>query len=149
MKIMYICTGNICRSAMAHKMLEKKAREQNKDIQVYSCGVFAMNGDVPTYEGIQVMKEYGIDLKNHRATHIRNSKIEDMDIILCATTSHKNNVINMYPGLKEKVYTMKEYAGYDKNDMDIKDPWGYGIEVYRNCAKEIEDCIDKMRVWEE
>ena len=93
MKIMFICTGNICRSAMAHVMLEKKAKEENKDIQVYSCGVFAMNGDVPTYEGIQVMKEYGIDLNNHRATHIRNSKIEDMDIILCATTSHKNNVI--------------------------------------------------------
>ena len=147
MKIMFICTGNICRSAMAHVMLEKRAKEQNKDIQVYSCGVFAMEGDVPTYEGIQVMKEYGIDLKNHRATHIRNSKIEEMDIILCATTSHKNNVINMYPHLKEKVYTMKEYAEYDKNDMDIKDPWGYGIEVYRKCAKEIEDCIDKMSVW--
>ena len=66
-----------------------------------------------------------------------------MDIVLCATTSHKNNVINMYPNIKEKVYTMKEYAGYDKNDMDIKDPWGYGIETYRKCAKEIENCIDK------
>jgi len=103
-----------------------------------------MNGDVPTYEGIQVMKEYGIDLKNHKATNIRNSKIEDMDIILCATTSHKNNVINMYPNLKGKVYTMKEYAGYDNKDMDIEDPWGYGIETYRECAKEIEDCINKI-----
>jgi len=147
MKIMFICTGNICRSAMAHVMLQKKANEENKDIQAYSCGVFAENGDVPTYEGIQVMREYGIDLKNHRATHIKNSKIEDMDLILCATTSHKNNVINMYPNLKEKVFTMKEYSGYDKRDMDIKDPWGYGIEVYRKCAAEIEDCIDKMSVW--
>jgi len=142
MKIMFICTGNICRSAMAHVMLEKKVKEKNRNIQVYSCGVFAENGDVPTYEGIQVMKEYGIDLKNHRATHIRNSEIEEMDIILCATTSHKNNVINMYPHLKEKVYTMKEYAGYDKRNMDIKDPWGYGIEVYRKCAGEIKECIE-------
>lgn len=143
MKIMFICTGNICRSAMAHKMLEKKAKEENKDIEVYSCGVFAEDGDVPTYEGIDVMKEYGIDLSKHRATNIRNSNIKDMDVILCATSSHKNNVISMYPELKEKVYTMKEYAGYDKKDIDIKDPWGYGIATYRMCAAEIEDCIDK------
>ena len=43
MKIMFICTGNICRSAMAHAMLVKRAKEENKDIEVYSCGVFAQN----------------------------------------------------------------------------------------------------------
>ena len=144
MKIMFICTGNICRSAMAHAMLEKRVKEENKDIEVYSCGVYAENGDIPTYEGIEVMKEYGIDLKSHRATNIRNSNIKDMDIILCATSSHKNNVISMYPELKEKIYTMKEYVGYPKNDIDIKDPWGYGIEVYRKCVAEIEDCINKI-----
>ena len=144
MKIMFICTGNICRSAMAHRMLEKKAKEENKNIEVYSCGVFAENGDVPTYEAIQTMKEYEVDLSKHRATNIRNSNIRDMDVILCATSSHKNNVIAMYPELKEKVYTMKEYVGYPKGDIDIKDPWGYGIEVYRKCAKEIEDCINKI-----
>lgn len=110
MKIMFICTGNICRSAMAHVMLEDKAKKQNKNIQVYSCGVYAQNGDISTDEAIETMEEYQIDLKKHRATNIRSSKIEDMDIILCATTAHKNNVINMYPKLSGKVFTMKEYA---------------------------------------
>lgn len=143
MKIMFICTGNICRSAMAHKMLEKRAKEEGKDIEVYSCGVYAEDGDIPTNEGIQVMKEYGIDLSKHRATNIKNSNIKDMDVILCATKRHKEAVIYMYPELKERIYTMKEFAGFNKNDLDISDPWGYGIGVYRNCAKEIEDCIDK------
>lgn len=110
MKIMFICTGNICRSAMAHAMLQKMVKEQNKDVQVYSCGIFAENGDIPTREAIETMKEYGIDLRPHRATNIKNSNIEQMDVILCATTSHKNNVINMYPKLAGKVFTMKEYA---------------------------------------
>ena len=144
MKIMFICTGNICRSAMAHVMLEDKAKKQNKDIQVYSCGVFAQNGDKSTKEAIEVMKEYTINLENHRATNIRNSDIEQMDIILCATTAHKNNVVNMYPNLEEKIFTMKEYVEYPKNDLDIKDPWGFDINTYRRCAKEIEDCIEKM-----
>ena len=147
MKIMFICTGNICRSAMAQWMLKKKAKEQNKDIEVYSCGIEAGNGWTPTDEAVEVMKEYGIDLSKHRATNIRSSNIEDMDVILCATRAHKGAVIYMYPELKEKVYTMKEYAGFGKNDLDIEDPWGYGIDVYRNCAKEIEECIDKMSVW--
>ena len=144
MKIMFICTGNICRSAMAHRMLEKRVKELGKNVQVYSCGVWAQNGDIPTYEGIEVMKNYGIDLKNHRATNIRNSNIEEMDVILCATNNHKMNVIAMYPELKGKVFTMKEDAEYPDNDLDIKDPWGYGLDVYKKCAKEIENCIEKI-----
>ena len=124
MKIMFICTGNICRSAMAHVMLEKRAKEENKNIEVYSCGVFAENGDVSTEEAIETMKEYAIDLKKHRATNIRNSNIENMDTILCATTAHKNNVIAMYPNLKEKVFTMKEYARISKQRFRYKRPLG-------------------------
>lgn len=144
MKIMFICTGNICRSAMAHAMMSKKVKDENKDIEVYSCGVFAENGDYPTREAIEVMEEYGVDLKPHRATNIRQSNIKEMDVILCATTAHKNNVLNMYPELEGKVYTMKEYAGFDKKDLDIKDPWGYDISTYRRCASEIEKCIENL-----
>ena len=144
MKIMFICTGNRCRSAMAHKIAEKKVKEQNKNIQVYSCGIWAQDGDIPTYEGRTVMQDYGIDLSTHRATNIKNSNIKDMDVILCATINHKLNVIAMYPELKNKVFTMKEYAGYPNNDLDIKDPWGYGLDVYKKCAKEIENCIEKI-----
>lgn len=140
-KIMFICTGNICRSAMADGLMKKLVKEQNKDIEVYSCGIFAEDGDSPTYNAVEAIKEYGVDLKNHRATNIRNSKIKDMDIILCATVSHKNNVKAMYPELKDKILTMKEYAGFDESDLDIPDPWGYDIETYRFCASTISNCL--------
>lgn len=145
MKIMFICTGNICRSAMAHVMLEERAKQENKDIQVFSCGVFADNGDRPTEEAISVLSTiYDVDLSKHRATNISNSSIEEMDVILCATTSHKNNVLNRYPELNEKVFTMKEYAGYPENDLDINDPWGCSYETYKRCAEEISDVIEKI-----
>ena len=84
MKIMFICTGNICRSAMAEKLLKKKADEKKRtDIEVYSCGVYAPNGDISTYEAKEVMKdEYDIDMINHRATNITNSNIKGMDLII-------------------------------------------------------------------
>ena len=145
MKIMFICTGNICRSAMAHVMLEKRVEEEDKNIQVYSCGVYAQNGDRPTEEAISVLATiYNVDLRKHRATNIADSEIEEMDVILCATTSHKNNVLNRYPELEGKVFTMKEYAGYPANDMDINDPWGCSYETYKRCAREISDVIEKI-----
>lgn len=143
-RIMFICTGNICRSAMADGLMKKLAKDNNKEIEVYSCGIFAEDGDMPTFNAMEAIKEYDVDLKLHRATNIRNSKIEDMDIILCATVSHKNNVINMYPNLKDKIFTIKEYADYDKNDLDIPDPWGYDIETYRFCASTISKCLNKI-----
>lgn len=143
-KIMFICTGNICRSAMADGLMKKLVKDNNKEIAVYSCGIFAEDGDMPTFNAIEAIKEYDVDLKLHRATNIRNSKIEDMDIILCATVSHKNNVINMYPNLKDKIFTIKEYADYDKNDLDIPDPWGYDIETYKFCASTISKCLNKI-----
>lgn len=144
MKIMFICTGNICRSAMAHKLLEKKLIDNNiKNIEVYSCGIFAEDGDYATYNAEEVMEEYNVDMKTHKATNIRHSNIEEMDLILCATISHKNTVLQIYPNLRGKVYTMKEYIG-NTTDLDIKDPWGYDIDVYRNCASQINDCLEKL-----
>ena len=99
MKIMFICTGNICRSAMADWLLKQKIKDKNiKDIEVYSCGVYAEDGDTPTWEAKRVMAdEYSIDMSQHRATNIRNSNIEKMDLILCATRYHKRDVLELYP----------------------------------------------------
>ena len=149
MKIMFICTGNICRSAMAEWLLKKKIKDKDiKDIEVYSCGIYAEDGDTPTWEAKKVMMdEYSIDMSKHRATNIRNSNIEKMDLILCATSRHKRAVLSAYTELEGKVFTMKEYVGYNReyNDkIDIKDPWGYDIETYRSCVAEIDECLELL-----
>ena len=145
-KVMFVCTGNICRSAMAHRMLEKKIEEEKLDLKAYSCGIYAENGDTSTYNAIEVMEEYGVNLKKHRAINIKDSNIEEMDIILCMTISHKISILQMYPKLKEKVFTLKEYVGMDNNgkDKDISDPWMCSLSVYRNCASQIEECLNKL-----
>lgn len=148
MKIMFVCTGNICRSAMAHWLMVKKLNDlDRKDVEVYSCGIYAQNGDTSTYNDIEAMKEYGVDLKEHRATNISKSRIEEMDLILCATRGHKFAILDKYPKLENKVYTMKEYVGYNReyhNSIDIKDPWGYDLEIFRFCASEINECLDLL-----
>lgn len=148
MNVMFICTGNICRSAMAHWMMVKKLKDLNrKDIKVYSCGIYAEAGDGSTREAIEVMKDFDVDLIGHRAINIKESNIQEMDLVLCATNGHKLSVLNMYPELKEKVYTLKEYVGYEKEyhkKIDLDDPWGYGEDVYRFCALEIDECLNLL-----
>ena len=146
MRVMFVCTGNICRSAMAEGLFIKLIKDNNLKIDVYSCGIYAENGDYATYNAIEAARYYDADISNHRATNIRSSQIEDMDIILCATNAHKNMVISMYPELISKVYTMKEYADIDDNgrNMDINDPWGHDMYTYKKCAQEINVCLENI-----
>ena len=70
-----------------------------------------------------------------------------MDLILCSTNSHKISVLRAYPDLEDRVYTLKEYVRYNKEyhtKIDLDDPWGYGEDVYRFCAAEINDCLDLL-----
>lgn len=141
-KIMFICTGNICRSAMAEKLLKRKVEGLSNNFIVFSSGVYAYPGDCSTYEAIKVLNdEYGIDLSTHRATPIRESNILEMDLILVMTKSHKNAVLNMYPNLSEKVFTLREYVGLSG---DIADPYGGNLKVYSDCARELNECLDLL-----
>ena len=132
-KIMYICTGNICRSAMAHGYMQHIVNnsDEKNNYLISSCGIYAMTGDKSTNNAIQAMKEYNVDLENHRATNIRDIDIENYDLVLCMTTMHKINVLSMYPKDSNTKY------------KDIDDPWGLDLNVYKECAKEIVENVDK------
>lgn len=146
MKIMFVCTGNTCRSAMAEGLAKKVAKEKNFNMEIYSSGIFALRGEHASYNSVAIMKEYDVDIVMHTATPIEESKIKEMDLVLCATKNHKMQVIAKYPDLQDKTYTFKEYADIDKNgtDMDIQDPWGYDLNTFRMCAAEISYCVDKI-----
>ena len=98
-----------------------------------------------TKNAIEVMKKYGVDLTDHRATDIFDSDIENYDLTLCMTEQQKYNILAFFPKLKGKVFTLKEYIdGSDMQNIDIDDPWGYSIKIYEACAKEIVDYVDKL-----
>lgn len=147
-KIMFVCTGNICRSAMAEYLMKKKlalTRLEDK-IRVYSCGTYAYTGDLPTYEAMSVMKSnYGIDMSTHVATALIDSQIDDMDLIFCMTDAHKETLMLRCKNLQDRIFVLKEYVGLTG---DISDPYGYGLDAYEKCITEIEKCLDLLIIKE-
>ncbi len=149
MKIMFICTSNVCRSIMAEAFFNDIVNNDfslHGKVNAYSAGIFAQDGDGPLFNAVEAMREYDIDIKNYRSTSLKSSNIKDMDLILCAQDSNKNVLLNICPDLKDKTFTLKEFINdIDNNiNLDIIEPKGYDIDIFRSCASEIQDCIYKL-----
>lgn len=146
LKIMFVCTGNICRSPMAHHYMQKRVKDLNiqDDFLISSCGVYACTGERATQNAILAMKAYDVNMENHRATNIADTNIEDYDYIITLTVRHKEQICYYYPKLKGKVYTLIEFVDKEELYKDIDDPWGLNITVYKDCALEIVEKVNKL-----
>ena len=148
-KVMFVCSGNVCRSVIAEYLFKEILKQKNLDAQceVYSSGVFAYNGQTPPKETIDAMMSRSIDVSKHTAISTNSSKIHEMDLILCMTNAQKLQLCTRYKELKNRIYTLKEYVIYDddKNvDIDIEDPYKGSWAIYLECVRQIDVCLNKL-----
>ena len=132
MKILFICTGNTCRSPMAEALMKTKCRDKS-DIEISSCGLCAFSGDSATKESIEAMRSLGIDLSTHRARPFSIYMASEYDLFCVMTESHAQAISQVVP--KEKLIIL---------GGGIPDPYGKGIEEYQLCAKQIETALDDI-----
>lgn len=139
MNIYVVCTGNTCRSPMAEAILNHK---QLPNTTVKSAGIYAVNGAQMSEQAQVVLNEHGI-AHSHRSKQLSEDDLKWATLVLTMTNAHKELILRSYPRFADKVFTLKEYVS-SSSDLDVSDPFGGSVDVYRQTFNELSQLIDKL-----
>ena len=135
MEILFVCTGNTCRSPMAEGLLNLAAERENLPIHASSCGISAIRKPA-SENAVLAAAELGADISGHVARQVTSELLNSADYILCMGARHLYALKDAYPQYASKLRTL---AG-----RDISDPYGGTLDDYRRCAEEINCAIKSI-----
>lgn len=148
-RMLFVCTGNTCRSPMAEALFRKIAGDAGLDLEVRSAGVAAATGGPMSEHARRVLEDRGIQTEHFRSSAVTEEAIDRADLILTMTASHKETLVRLFPKAADKAFTLKEFVSERRDDgrpsdLDVADPFGGTLEDYRACADELEGLLRRL-----
>jgi glycine hydroxymethyltransferase len=142
--VLFVCTGNICRSPMAEGLFRHAVQGQG-EYRVISAGLGAMEGQPPSAYAVQAVRELGIDISGQRSRMLTHELVQQADYIFGMTHSHIDTVMMLYPFAAEKTFLLREFdETLDTFEKDISDPIGGSYEIYLTCRDQLEQGIPSL-----
>ena len=133
-KILFVCTGNTCRSPMAMALFNRKASEKGLDMQAVSAGLYA-DGSPLSENARRALEIRGITGIKHNSVQLDAMLLDECDYIFGISARHASCIEAQYPGAKGKVFPFP---------ADIPDPFGQELDVYLCTLEEIEKGVDAI-----
>lgn len=138
MKILFVCTGNTCRSPMAQGLA---GFYLTNEYEIFSAGIDAFDGDCVSENAVKALRGKGIDISGHKAVRLRRELITHADYVFTMTRSQEAYLSRTYPEFKEKFMLLGDWTN---SCREISDPWLGSYESYQDCAQELEEIIKTM-----
>lgn len=146
-KILFVCTGNSCRSVMAEGLFKKMTEGRKEQFEISSAGISAIDGYPPTAETIRVMETEGADVSEHRSRRLTMDMIRQSDHIYVMERFHRDFILRLAPEAAAKVSLLTEYTTRSDGrnvDIDIPDPINMSGQFYKNILSVIRDCLENI-----
>ncbi len=142
--VLFVCTGNTCRSPLAEVIFRDLIRGQ-KDYLVGSAGTGAFSGQPASRNSVSLARERGLDLAQHRSRAVTIDLVESATHIFAMGRSHLMALIDEFPEAEDKTYLVSEFTAEDRlRGRDIADPFGGDLEDYREMMQNLDQCLPSL-----